>query len=325
VKAVRLHRYGGPEELTYEDAPDPRPRDGWVAVELRAAALNWHDSLAREGRYPTELPIIPGSDGAGVRRDTGEEVVVLPSFFWGEREEAPGPDWEILGDRTDGTYAELVLVPEDHLRPKPAGLDWRAAAALPLAGLTAHRALFARGGLQPGERVLVLGAGGGVAGFLVAFAAAAGATVLVTSSSTAAIDAARERGAAGRVHNTTPDSPEAACAANDDRPFDLIIDPVGAWADALKALRPGGRLVSFGANASDQASVGIRPFYFAQHTILGTTMGSPRDFTAMLELVERMPGWSPAVGQTFPLDRAADAHRLLDAAGHQGKIVLDIA
>lgn len=325
MKAVRLHRYGGPEELAYEDTPDPRPRDGWVVVELRAAALNWHDSLAREGRYPTELPIVPGSDGAGVRRDTGEEVVVLPSLFWGDREEAPGPDWEILGDRTDGTYAELVLVPEDHVFAKPAGLDWRGAAALPLAGLTAHRALFARGGLRRGERVLVLGAGGGVAGFLVAFAAAAGATVLVTSSSEAAIDAARGRGASGGVLYTAPDWPEAARSANGEQPFDLIIDPVGAWADALRALRPGGRLVSFGANAADQATIAIRPYYFAQHTILGTTMGSKRDFAAMLELVGRMPGWSPAVGETFPLDRAADAHRLLDAAGHHGKIVLDVA
>lgn len=322
MQAVRLHEYGGLETLRFEQAPDPRVPDGWVLVELRAAALNWHDCLVRRGSYPAPLPLVPGADGAGVRRDTGEEVVVLPSLWWGDRDEAPGTRFEILGDRVDGTYAELVAVPGENVLPKPRGWSWEAAAALPLAGVTAHRALFGRGGLRPGERVLVLGAGGGVATFLVAFAHRAGARVVVTSSSAAGIEGARDLGADAGVLYTEEGWPEAAREAGGGAGFDLVIDPVGQWADALTTLRPGGRLVSFGANAADQAGVSIRPFYFGQFSLLGTTMGSPRDFAAMLALVDRMPDWRPVVGSVLPLDRAADAHELLERGGHRGKVVL---
>jgi NADPH:quinone reductase-like Zn-dependent oxidoreductase len=324
MQAVRLHEYGGPGVLRPEQAPDPVAPPGWVLVELRAAALNWHDCLVRRGQYAAGLPLVPGADGAGVRRDTGEEVVVLPSLWWGDGDAAPGPDFEILGDRVDGTYAELVAVPEENVVPKPQGWSWAEAAALPLAGVTAHRALFGRGGLRAGERVLVLGAGGGVATFLVAFAHRAGARVTVTSSSAESIAGAVELGAAGGVRYTDEGWAAAAVELNGGG-FDLVVDPVGQWADALGALRPGGRLVSFGANAAESAELAIRPFYFGQYSLLGTTMGSPRDFRALLALVDRMPDWRPVVGTVLPLDRAADAHRLLEAGGHRGKVVLEIA
>jgi NADPH:quinone reductase-like Zn-dependent oxidoreductase len=323
MHAVRLHEYGGLETLRFEAAPDPVAPPGWVLVELRAAALNWHDCLVRQGRYPAPLPLVPGADGAGVRRDTGEEVVILPSLWWGDRDEAPGPLFQILGDRIDGTYAELVAVPEENVLPKPAGLSWEEAAALPLAGVTAHRALFGRGGLRAGERVLILGAGGGVATFLVAFAHRAGARVTVTSSSDAGIATARDLGAQEGVRYTEPGWPERAReAGGGGEGFDLVIDPVGQWADALSVLRPGGRMVSFGANAAETADLAIRPFYFGQFSLLGTTMGSPRDFRAMLALVDRMPDWRPVVGTVLGLDRAADAQRLLEDGGHRGKVVL---
>ncbi|MEV4418385.1 zinc-binding dehydrogenase [Patulibacter sp. NPDC049589] len=322
MQAVRLHGYGGLDELVFEEAPDPVVPDGWVLVELRAAALNWHDCLVRQGRYPAPLPLVPGADGAGVRRDTGEEVVILPSLWWGDGQEAPGTRFEILGDRVDGTYAELVAVPEENVFPKPRALSWAEAAALPLAGVTAHRALFGRGGLRAGERVLILGAGGGVATFLVAFADRAGARVTVTSSSQAGIDQAVALGAAGGVLYTDEGWPQAARDEAGGEGFDLVVDPVGAWADGIATLRPGGRLVSFGANAAEHADVSIRPFYFGQYSLLGTTMGSPRDFRAMLGLVDRMPGWRPVVGTELPLDRAADAQALLEGGGHRGKVVL---
>lgn len=322
MQAVRLHQYGGLETLRPESAPDPVVPPGWVLVELRAAALNWHDCLVRQGRYPTPLPLIPGADGAGVRRDTGDEVVILPSLWWGDRDEAPGARFEILGDHVDGTYAELVAVPEENVRPKPAALSWEEAAALPLAGVTAHRALFGRGGLRAGERVLILGAGGGVATFLVAFAHRAGARVTVTSSSQAGIDGARELGASEGVLYTDEGWPAAAREATGGEGFDLVIDPVGSWADAITTLRPGGRLVTFGANAAERADLSIRPYYFGQYSLLGTTMGSPRDFAAMLALVDRMPDWRPVVGTVLPLDRAADAQRLLEDGGNRGKVVL---
>jgi NADPH:quinone reductase-like Zn-dependent oxidoreductase len=142
MHAVRVHPA---RELSYEEIPDPVPGPGEVLVELRRAALNRRDLLVCRGVYPFALPLIPGSDGAGVRRDTGEEVVILPGLHWGPGEAAPGPDFEILGGPRDGTYAELIALPEENLYPRPAAWSWDEAAAFPLAALTAYRALFSRG------------------------------------------------------------------------------------------------------------------------------------------------------------------------------------
>ena len=202
MQAVRVHDGG---ELRHETVPDPVPGPGEVLVELRTAALNRRDLLVCKGTYPFPLPLVPGSDGAGIRRDTGEEVVINPALDWGDREAAFGPDFQILGGPRDGTYAELVVVPETNCSPKPARLSWEEAAALPLAGLTAFRALFSRGGLRAGETVLVLGAGSGVSTFAVQLAAQAGARVLVTSSSDEKIERSRALGAEAGVNYSTDD------------------------------------------------------------------------------------------------------------------------
>ena len=139
MHAVIMDEFGSADVLRPGEFPDPAERQGWVTVALRASALNWHDVLVRQGRYRSPLPHIIGADGAGVRTDTGEPVVVLPSLNWGDRDDAPGTRWEILGDHTPGTYAELVSVPVDCLAPKPVGMSWAEAAALPLVGVTTYR------------------------------------------------------------------------------------------------------------------------------------------------------------------------------------------
>jgi len=202
MQAVRVHEGG---ELRFETVADPVAGPGEVVVELKAAALNRRDLLVCNGTYPFPLPLVPGSDGAGVRRDTGAEVVIYPSLRWGHAEAAPGPDFQILGGPTDGTYAELVVVPEANVFPKPARLSWEEAASMSLAGLTAYRALFARGGLVTGETVLVLGAGSGVSTIVVQLASQAGARVLVTSSSDEKIERSRALGAEGGVNYATGD------------------------------------------------------------------------------------------------------------------------
>src|SRR4029078_5252031 len=153
---------------------DPEPGAGEVLVELKAAALNRRDLLVCKGTYPFPLPLVVGSDGAGGRRATGEEVVINPALHWGHREAAPGPDFQILGGPRDGTYAELIVVPEEDVLPKARRLSWEEAAAMSLAGLTAYRALFPRAGLVTGETVLVLGAGSGVSTLVLQLAAQAG-------------------------------------------------------------------------------------------------------------------------------------------------------
>jgi hypothetical protein len=171
-----MHEYGDPAVLVLDDVPDPEPRAGWVTVRLEASALNWHDVLVRRGQYASPLSHVPGADGAGVRLDTGEPVVVLPSLFWGTREAATARDFEILGDHVPGTYAELVSVPAECVVPRPPGLGLAEAAAFSLVGVTTYRALFSRGRLTAGESLLVLGASGGVATAAVALGSAAGLT-----------------------------------------------------------------------------------------------------------------------------------------------------
>ncbi|WP_354700583.1 Quinone oxidoreductase 1 [Paraconexibacter sp. AEG42_29] len=325
MRAVVLEQFGGPEVLACREHPDPEPRDGWVVVDLKACALNWHDCLVRRGQYPgVSFPHVIGSDGAGTRSDTGEAVVILPSLGWGDDERAPGPGWEILGDVTPGTYAERVAVPVDCVFPAPAGWSFTDAAALPLAGLTAHRALFARGGLQSGETVLILGAGGGVASVAISLAHAAGARVLVTTSSEEKLELACALGADGGAFYGDAGWPDAIRELTGGRGADLTFDSVGSWHDPLTATAAGGRLVTFGATQAAATEVDVRRLYFAQQSILGTTMGSPRDFAALLELVGRMPGWRPLVDRILPLDAAAEAHRVMEERRHSGKIVLHL-
>ncbi|GAC84649.1 putative oxidoreductase [Gordonia paraffinivorans NBRC 108238] len=323
MKAVVMRDFGGAEVLQIGERPEPVSRPGWVTVWLHAAALNWHDVLVRQGRYGSPLPHTPGADGAGVRTDTGEAVVILPSLFWGDRSDAPGPEFDILGDHLPGTYAEAVSVPEECAAAKPAGYSWAEAAALPLVGVTAYRALVTRAGLQAGESLLIIGAGGGVATMAIALASAIGAQVFVTGSSEAKLARARATGAVDGVLHTADDWPERAkAAAPGGRGFDVVLDPVGLWDRSVRTLRPGGRLVVLGANVAEQAPMDIRAFYFGQYSLLGTTMGGPADFQGLLELVEGGAVSPPVIAEALPLDQARRAHELLEAGAHIGKIVL---
>ncbi|MFZ2178292.1 MAG: zinc-binding dehydrogenase [Rhodococcus sp. (in: high G+C Gram-positive bacteria)] len=323
MDAVVLREFGGPDVLRMETIPDPDPRPGWVTIRLKAAALNWHDVLVRQGKYSSPLPHVLGADGAGIRADTGEEVLVLPSLWWGNREAAPSAQWEILGDHQRGTYAELVRVPEDCVAPKPLGLSWEQAAALPLVGLTTYRALFTRGRLRAGENLLVLGAGGGVATMAVMLASAVGANVTVTSSSAPKIAQAVELGAANGVLYNEPEWSEAARRHSPDgQGFDLVLDSVGTWEQSIAALRPGGRLVVLGASRSELATLDVRPFYFGQYELIGTTMGSPQDFTGLLSLLDAKTVPPVPISAVFPLTEAAAAHKHLEQGSGFGKIVL---
>jgi len=316
MQATRVHEGG---ELRHETVPDPVAGPGEVLVELRAAALNRRDLLVSRGTYPYPLPLVPGSDGAGVRRDTGAEVVINPALFWGERNEVGGPDFGILGGPRDGTFAELVAVPEENLHPKPARLSWEEAAALPLAALTAYRALFTRGGLRKGETVLVLGAGSGVSTFAVQLGAQAGASVLVTSSSDEKIEHARELGAEDGANYASSDW---VAWAKERGGVDLVVDSVGAtWPQSLECLRPGGRVVVFGATGGTEVTLPVRPFYFGQFSLLGTMMGSPADFAGLLAAVDSGT-WRPVVDAVYPLAEAAAALDALETGSHFGKLVL---
>lgn len=309
-----------PGRLEFAELPDPRPGPGEVVVELRAAALNRRDLGRLSGRYDSEFPFVPGSDGAGTRRDTGEEVVIDPSLAWGDREDHPGRHFRIL----DGTHAELVAIPEQNLHPKPARFSWEQAAAFPLAGLTAYRALFSRAALREGETLLVLGCGSGVSTFAVQLAVQAGARVFVTSSQDEKLDAVLDLGASAGVLYTEEDWPEQMRTLSGGEGADVVLDSVGStWPQSLEALRPGGRLVVFGATGGSEAALKVRSFFFGQYSLLGTTMGSPRDFAGLLAAIEA-GAWAPVIDSVRPLAEGADAYERLAAGEQLGKLVLTV-
>ena len=311
--------------------PDPEPAAGEAVVRLRAAALNHRDVWIRKGQYAgIKTPIILGSDGAGEviavgagvdASWRGREVVINPSFNFGDDERAQGPEFQILGLPRDGTYAERVTVPATALHGKPAHLSFEEAAALPLASLTAYRALVPRARLQADETVVVTGIGGGVATCALLFAVRLGARVYVTSGSDAKLDAARTHGASGGVNHRDADWPKALQALIGGRP-DVIIDGAGGetFNKALDLVAPGGRVVSYGATLGAVPNLEVRRIFWKQLNVLGSTMGSPRDFAAMLQLYA--DGLRPVVDQVLPLAQAADAHRRMEEGQQFGKIVL---
>lgn len=332
MKAIRLHQPGGPEQLRYEEVPTPTPGPGEILVQLKAAALNHRDVWIRMGMQMADgLPLIPGSDGAGLVAEigpgaghlkVGDAVVINPSLNWGDREDRPSSDFKILGGPDPGTYAEFVVVSAENVFPKPSPLSMEEAAAMPLASLTAWRAVITRGQVRPGDRVVILGIGGGVATFALQIARAAGAMVIATSSAQAKLQRARELGADVAINYTSEDW-EKIVLKRTGGGADVIIDSAGkeTWGKALRALRPGGRLVAFGGTTGRATEVDIRHVYWNQISILGTAMGSPREFAAMLQLYEA-GRLKPVVDSVFPLRDAPAAHRRMDAGQQFGKIVL---
>jgi zinc-binding alcohol dehydrogenase/oxidoreductase len=317
---------GGPEVLGPATAPVPEPKAGEVAIDLVRAALNHRDVWIREGR-PGPLPAILGSDGAGVVGAVGpgvdgvaagDEVVINPALDWGDAEDAPGPDFRILGVPDQGTYAERIVVSAGQVRPRPAGWSWDDCAALPLAGLTAWRALRLAGA-GPGRRILVTGAGGGVATFLVQLGTALGATIRATTGSDPKVARALELGAEKAVDYHDPEWPDQIGKV------DAAIDSTGGSGlnSVLGTLVRGGVLVSFGDTAREPATLDLAALFLSWRRIQGTTMGSPREFDALLAHVADAE-WRPVIDSTFPLEDAAAAHRRLEHPERIGKVVLAI-
>jgi NADPH:quinone reductase-like Zn-dependent oxidoreductase len=335
MNAIVLRETGGPEVLRVESVPDPVPGPGEVVVRLRAAALNRRDLWIRMGRYAgIRLPAILGSDGAGEVSALGDgvrgvlvgaPVIVNPSLDWGDEERVPGPQFRILGMPDDGTYAEYVRVPATNVFPKPERLTWEEAAALPLAGLTAYRAMVSRAQVGAGETVLVTGIGGGVATFTLLIARHLGARVLVTSGSDAKLERARSLGAEGGASYHDAGWVEAIRELAGDGGPDVAIDGAGGetFTALLDVLKPGGRLVSYGATRGPAPQTEVRRLFWKQLDLLGTTMGSPRDFAGMTRLFAENP-LTPVVDRVFPLAEAPAAHQRMEAAEQFGKIVLRV-
>jgi len=317
VKAVRIHEDGGPEVLRYEDVPDPAPADGEVLVELRAASLNHLDLWVRKGLPSVPKPRILGADGAGVIAGTDERVVINPGIEHGAR-------ISVVGEHMDGTHAELIAVPQEYVHPIPDGLSFEEAAAFPLVFETAYRMLVTRARLQPGEWVLIWGIGGGVATAALAIAKALGASVVVTSSSDAKLEHARELGADEGVNHDSDDVPARVKEITGGGAH-VVVDDVGeaTWARTLNAARQDGRVVVCGATTGPNPPAALHRVWWKQLTVLGSTMGTRADFQGAYDLIAAGKA-RPVVDRVFPLAEARAAHERLEAGEQLGKIVLRI-
>lgn len=318
-------------KLELLDVPTPVPGAGEARVEIHAAALNHRDVWIKLGQYAgLKYPTIPGSDGVGVVNAVGEgvdaswvgrEVIINPSFGWGDNERAQSTEFSILGLPKDGTLAEQVVVPVTQLTAKPAHLSLAEAAALPLAGLTAWRAISTRAQLIGGERVLLTGIGGGVALFALQFAVVHGAEVWVTSSSADKIQRAVALGAKGGVNYA--EANWASQLAERAGGFNVIVDSAGGpgFESLIDLAAPGGRIVFFGATRGNPTALPMRKIFWRQISLLGSTMGSPGDWWAMTSFVAQYHV-KPVVSDIIPFERAASAFALMERGEQFGKIVV---
>jgi NADPH:quinone reductase-like Zn-dependent oxidoreductase len=318
MKAIRIHEDGGPEVLRYEDAPDPEPGPGEVLVRLRAASLNHLDLWIRQGLPSVPKPRILGADGAGIREDTGERVVINPGLEHGER-------ITVIGEHMDGTHAELIAVPASNVYPLPDELSFEAAAAFPLVFETAYRLLVTKAQLQEGEWVLLWGIGSGVASAGLAIAKALGARALVTSSSEDKLERAQELGADATVNHAAGDVVAAVKEATEGKGVDVVLEHVGeaTWQTSLQSARAGGRIVVCGATSGPNPPAALHRIWWKQLTIYGSTMGTKADFEGAYDLVKSGRA-RPVVDSIFPLADARAAHERMEAAEQFGKIVLEI-
>jgi NADPH:quinone reductase-like Zn-dependent oxidoreductase len=301
--------------LEIGERPEPEPREGWTTVDVRATSLNHHDlwSLRGVGLPEDRLPMILGCDAAGVDADGNEVIVhsVIASDGW-SGDETLDPRRTLLSELHQGTLAERVAVPRANLVPKPAALSFEEACCLPTAWLTAYRMLFSKAGVQPGQTVLIQGAGGGVASAAIVLARQGGLRVWVTSRDEAKRAKARELGA-HEAFESGARLPERV---------DAVLETVGeaTWRHSLRALKQGGTLVVSGATSGDAPSAELRRVFFLQLSVIGSTMGT-RDELARLARLLETTGVRPEIDRVLPLSDAREGFAAMESGEMFGKIV----
>jgi zinc-binding alcohol dehydrogenase/oxidoreductase len=324
---------GKDHPILVSEVPTPRPTGEQVLVRLRWAALNHLDVWIRSEQTLSQgVKITLGADGAGIVESVGEnvdaswvgrEVMINPSLEWGNNPQVQGDAYRILGFPDHGTFAEYIIISKKYVHPRPDHLTLQESAAIPLAGVTAYRALFTRARIRPEERVLITGIGGGAALYALQMAAAFHAKVYVTSSSADKIKHAIGLGATAGFNYSEPDWIQKA--KKEARGFDVIIDSAGGpqFPSLLDLAMPGGRIVLFGRTRGDIPAIPPRLIYWKQLSILGTTMGTREEFLSMVDFIEKK-NIHPVIDKIFALDQVDEALAYMEKGQHTGKIMLKI-
>lgn len=302
--------------LVVGERPDPTVPDGWTTVEVKAASLNHHDlwSLRGVGLRADAVPMILGCDAAGYDEDGNEVVVhaVISDPAW-SGDETLDPRRSLLSEHYQGTFAERVAVPRANVVPKPSSLSFAEAACLPTAWLTAYRMLFGRGGLKPGDTVLVQGAGGGVATALITLARAGGLRVLATSRD----ESRRERALEIGAHEVFESGARLPVRV------DAVMETVGraTWSHSIRSLRPGGKLVISGTTSGPQLDdAELTRIFFLQLQVIGSTMGTRAELAALVNLLDAT-GARPLIDRELPMNEARAGFEAMAAGEQFGKIV----
>lgn len=343
MKCVYFSQHGDEEVLTYGDLPTPEAGPGQVLVAIKACALNHLDLWVRRGIPSLKLPLphILGSDISGVVAQTGagvthvhagDEVIISPGVSCGHCTAClSGRDnycfqYGVIGEHCRGGYAQYIAVSAINIIPKPAALSFPEAAAFPLTFLTAWHMLVAKCRVQPGDWVLVLAAGSGVGVAAIQIAKLHGARVIAAASSAAKLAKAQALGADFLINYEQQNFREAARQLTNRRGVDIVFEHVGekTWDDSIKALAPGGRVVTCGATTGYRALTDLRYLFSRNLTLFGSMMGSHGEMRHLTELFAA-GALRPVIDRVLPLHEAAQGHRLLARREQFGKIVLAVA
>jgi NADPH:quinone reductase-like Zn-dependent oxidoreductase len=339
MKAVRLHQFGGPEVLTYEDVPDPHPRKDQVLVRVKACSLNHLDIWARKGLPGVKLPHVLGSDIAGEIVEIGEyitgfakgqRVLVAPMHFCGHCTKCLAGlqnqcrEFTVLGNAVDGGNCELIAVPATNIIPIPDSLDFNQAASVPLVFLTAWHMLVSRAGVRAGQTVLVLGASSGVGIAAIQIAKLFHCRVITTAGSAEKLEKARALGADYGIDHYKQRISEEVRKITNKEGVDIVIEHVGAatWDESLKSLKTAGTLVTCGATTGPGVSIDLRHLFARQLSLLGSYMGTMGELHEVLQHVfaGRL---KPVLDRVFPLSEARAAHEYMESSRMFGKILLN--
>ena len=338
MKAVRIHEHGGIDVLVWEEISDPVIKPDQVLVQIKAAAINHLDIWVRRGIPGISLPMILGSDAAGIIKKVGQgvsnfavgdAVVINPLLFCGECE-ACNDDREnecsslgIFGESMDGTNCEFIAVNQQNLRKKPDNIDFESAASFPLAGQTAYQMLINRAQVKEGDTVLVWGSSSGVGSFGLQIAKAIGCKVIATGGSTAKCKQASDLGADISLNHYEDDILGAVKDYTNGSGVDVVFEHSGAstWDVSMKILGKHGRVVTCGATTGPKVSIDLRYIFFKQQSILGSTMGNVQALDAVIELI-KTDKIKPIVDEIFSMEKIADAHKHLENSNQFGKVVL---
>ena len=337
MKAIRIHRHGDPEVLQIDELPLPSPSENEVLIRIKSAALNHLDLWVRRGVPGVQLPLIMGSDGAGVIEDLGaltaenvkfkkgDNVFLVPfrsSLPFGAQEQL-SPSYKILGEHLNGTQAEYVVAPVDFIMSKPDSLTWPETAAFPLAFLTAYQMLTKKVQLHKDQTILIWGASSGIGSAAIQIASLFKTRIIATAGTDEKADLARQLGADKVIMYRTENVVQMVKKYTDGQGVDVIFEHVGekSWYDSLRSLKMGGKIVTCGATTGAQVRLDLRHLFIKHQQIIGSTMGNRKDLREVSELINQKK-LKPVLAKSFPYQNIRAAHQYLEEGRQFGKVII---